>query len=117
MKFSTAVKELLCVHEIFRRLGFLPQHLYVDHYPLEGKVQFALRQRGTTAAPEFTIDIWEDCSDVKETWTAATEWWNSAPQEKVKMVFESSQARKNQVHLVTALAKKGLINQQTEACS
>lgn len=115
MNLTPALKELLSLHEIFRRLGFLPAHLYVDLYadgpifPGKQHANFALRRGGSKAEADFTINIFEDCSELTaEIWAAAADWWNVATQDQLKEVFEHSAARENQVELCFALAKKGL---------
>lgn len=115
MNLTPALKELLSLHEIFRRLGFLPGHLYVDLYgdgpifPGKTHANFVLRRDGPQAEAEFTINIFEDCSELTpEIWAEAATWWNSATQDQMKEVFERSSARENQTALCFALAKKGL---------
>lgn len=114
-----AVRELLSVHEIFRRLGFLARDLYVDVFP-QGcsrpgcdrvHVQFALRIGEPTSAPLFRIDIYEDCSTVEEEWPKAALWWNSPERTKGELdeIYQNSFAVRNKVSLLMALSAKGLI--------
>lgn len=120
MTWSPAIRELLAAHEIFRRLGFLPQNLYVDIYPngcghpppCKGlHVQFALRIGGKETEPVFKIDINEDCSDVSENWTKAVEWWNSSERNKEELneIYWNTSAGRNKAQLLIALGKKGLL--------
>jgi hypothetical protein len=110
VKLSPAIETLLCLHEIFRRLGFLANDLYVDTFA-DGKVQFALRHGGPTEEAVFRIDIWEDCTSVLKDWPEAVAWWN-APENlpAIAEIFKRSDARKRQVELIVALQLKGLIH-------
>lgn len=112
-RFCAAVNELLSYHEVFRRLGFLSDHLYVDLY--DNAVQFCLRFGGPKSKPEFVINIPEDFTAVGTQWPLALEWWNRAANEgadkqETAELFEQSWAWRNRVGLLIALATKGLIN-------
>ncbi len=119
MILSPAVRELLAVHEIFRRLGFLSRDLYVDTFPKgcaapgceATHVQFALRIGEPASPPLFRIDINEDCSKVAEDWPKAAFWWNAPERTRDELdeVYQNSFVVKNKVGLLIALAAKGLI--------
>lgn len=110
MKLSPAIETLLCLHEIFRRLGFLANDLYVDTFA-DGKAQFALRHGGPFEDAVFRIDIWEDCTNVLKDWPEAVAWWNAQENlDEMKKIFDRSDARARQVELVMKLSAKGLIH-------
>lgn len=118
MILSPALKELLALHEFFRRLGFLSAHLYVDIYddgplrPGQRHVQFVLRRGGDKAKAEFTVDIHEDCSQVTpETWAQAADWWNTASGDELTTFFDACSVAQEgpAMSLVWALTMKGLI--------
>ncbi len=125
MTWSPAIRELLAIHEIFRRLGFLPRDLYVDIFPngcghpppCKGiHAQFALRIGGNSTEPLFRIDINEDCSDVDANWGSAATWWNTAStnEERIEL-YENTWARRSSMQLLMALSKKGLITNPNDA--
>jgi hypothetical protein len=112
-RFCAAVNELLSYHEVFRRLGFLAGHLYVDVFA--NGVQFCLRFDGPKAEPVFVVNIPEDFTSVAGEWPLALEWWNKAASEgadkqEMTELFEKSWAWRNRVGLLLALSGKGLIN-------
>lgn len=120
MTLSPAIKELLSLHEIFRRLGFLAKDLYVK-FGICGQgsppckamhAQFVLQHGGPDAEPVLRIDINEDCTDVEANWAAAVEWWNKACGDEtaeVKAIYENSRARRNVDQLLLVLDAKRLI--------
>ncbi len=119
MTLSSACKELLSLHEMFRRLGFPAGDLYVDMHgkcgnpkcDLEIHVQFALRRGGREAPALFTVDIWEDCSTVGSDWVEALRWWNAnASTPEVEQIYKNSVALANAFPLLMALEAKGLVH-------
>ncbi len=75
MKLSQPTKELLAMHESFRRLGFPAAELFVAPHT-SGRVQFLLQRHGQ----QFTVDIpgriTDEATFITE-WERATEWWNN----------------------------------------
>ncbi len=115
---TPAIAELLALHELLRRMGFAADDIYVDAYndcerckSLEHPhkhVQMALRRGGASSSAEFTVDIWEDCTDVLRDWPEAVEWWNKASRDELSEVFLKTDASKNTVSLLMALERKGV---------
>lgn len=119
MNLSPAVKELLSLHEIFRRLGFPSKDLYVDMFGRCSNptcavkhVQFSLRRGGALTDPLFRVNIYEDCEKVWEDWPAAIEWWNAnADQPAVAEIYKDSAALRYSIDLLLTLEEKGLVHQ------
>ena len=114
MNPSPAIRELLAVHEVFRCLGFLPQHLFVECY--QNMVQFTLRRSGREPNDaEFTIDIASPENFKLEDWGPTVEWWNKAIGDGTdlilrKQIMNESYIIRNKVRLLIALGAKGLID-------
>ncbi len=114
MKLSYTVRELLACHEIFRKLGFLPQHLFVEVYG--NMVQFTLRRDGKTDNDaEFRVDIHPSQTGIDK-WGETVDWWNAAlgvghpDHELAQGYYRNSDIVHRQMDLLWALAKKGLID-------
>ena len=100
--WSKATCELLALHEIFRKLGFQADDLYIEQYS-DPKMFF----KAVQGALEFRVEIHYDISKVIEEWPLACEWWNNASQEDLRELYETSEARLNAPMMVFALSEKG----------
>lgn len=69
------IKELLALHEVFRKMGYKPEELYVVPYKTSGAIQFWLDHKGKC----FVVDVasGEDTEKIVADWPKAAEWWNS----------------------------------------
>lgn len=109
--WSPVTRELLAVHEAFRRLGFLPHELFIsfgkapDEKPL---LAFTLRTKNR----EYHIAIareWPE--DFQQEWAAAVEWWNGLKGLEESMeIYCNSRVYKNSHALVADLKMKGLVD-------
>jgi len=75
MKWSTTIKELLALHEAFRKMGYKSEELYVVPFHNSGAIQFWLEHKGK----RFVVDVavGEDTQKIVADWPKAANWWNS----------------------------------------
>jgi len=117
VKLSPVVQELLALHEVFRRLGFLARDLYVEIY--DNMVQFSLRIGSKEVEPAFVVDVSTDKTGL-DTWAEAVEWWNRAANVGVDhdltvAIYDSSWVVHHKVQLLMKLSEKGLITSPSAA--
>lgn len=113
MKWSDPIKELLAIHEAFRKLGYPPDELFVATYA-GGYIQFVLQHQGK----QFTIDIaqGQDPKAITEEWQKAVAWWNKeAAEEERQAIYLGSVllGEVGTVSLIHALVAKGVYPIQT----
>ena len=104
---SLVVKELLALHETFRRLKYPAKNLFVG---VGGPViQFIAKSNDK----EFTINVADssDAPDIVDEWKRATIWWNKEATEEQRIsIFENSSIFHKKMDLLTALAVKEMIH-------
>lgn len=108
MKLSDPIKELLAIHEAFRKLNYPPEELFVATYA-GGRIQFVLQHQGK----QFTIDIaqGQDPAAIAEEWQKAVAWWNKeATEEERQAIYMGSVLLEHggTVSLIHALVAKGV---------
>ena len=99
------VIELLSLHEIFRRLGYPAEDLFVHMYTT-GQVQFVLQQ----GDKQFTVNVSQNSDPQKLSfaWAEALEWWNSTGKSgDLDGVLSGSHAHQRGAEIAAALARKG----------
>ena len=119
MTFSPSINHLLVLHEMFRRLGFSSDQLFVCMYPPR-TVQFELRvgppdkPHDDTAVERFVVDVPNDALTptalLRDEWLLALEWWNTpqTPTPQRDIVMGGSPFTMMSVPLIAALHKRGL---------
>lgn len=119
MKCSPSVTHLLVLHEMFQRLGFSSDQLFVCVYAPR-TVQFELRVgppdklRDDAAVERFVVDVPNDellpTSVIQAEWLDALEWWNNpqTPTPQRDLVMGSSPFTMMNVSLIAALHRRGL---------
>lgn len=107
MKWTACIRELLALHEMFRKLKYPSEELFVSTYRT-GQVQFVLNHRNEI----FTIDvaIGQDVTKVSEEWGKAVEWWNNpaTPEEERQAIYKEFSAVRDATTLVSKLMQRGL---------
>ncbi len=105
--WSAPIRELLACHEMFRALGFAPEHLFVEFFT---PPSLAFLMNNGTHQFRITISMENrSVEEIRAEWSLATEWWNKLPSEEGRIkIFRESLAFKNKVGIVTALAQKGI---------
>lgn len=109
MKWSTAVQELLALHEAFRKMGYPPGELFVATFKGDGAVQFVLRRGGQ----QFTVDVERGLEPAKvlEEWARAVTWWNNNETSDAdrSRIYKGSRliGGGNTVSLIAALKMRG----------
>ncbi len=113
MKWSFTVRELLALHECFRKMGYPADELFVASYRGNSAVQFVLDRGGK----KFTIDIAQglDLDAVLKEWPRAAAWWNSPTTKDSERasIYNGSEFMKNKGGLVAALVMRGFIAPNT----
>lgn len=105
-ELSRDLKEMLAIHEVFRRLGFEASEIFVAIYPND--VAMTVKP---SAQPDkqFTITInAKDIMDCAERWSPAAEWWNNASSEDMAEVYTKSETLTRASEIVTGIVKKGI---------
>lgn len=127
-RFSRPVCELLSLHEMFRRMGYPPEELFVSFGSglgtggaSAGTIQFILRRAPHHEKPDFVIDVAggkskhpADDRTVAEfgaEWERALLWWNadSTPDALRRRIYRASEALAESVMIAQVLAAKGFI--------
>lgn len=107
------IREALAAHEVFRKLGFTPDEIFIRPRPAE---LFVTVQRGGL---EFNFTLGKhdlgDANSVIAEWTAASEWWNNGPEAERTELFERSETRKIVVPLIIKLHAKGFAVRRSDA--
>lgn len=118
MNYPSTINHLLALHEMFRRLGFSSDQLFVLVYV--DALQFELRVGPPEALHDdaqvqrFGIDVPNDeripTAELHARWLEATDWWNnpSTPDQQRAEVMARSQFSLMAVPLITALTQRGL---------
>lgn len=106
-KWSACVRELLCLHEMFRKLKYPSEELFVSTFK-SGQVQFVLDHQKQI----FTIDvaIGQNIEEIKKEWKLAADWWNNpaTPEEERQAIYKEFSAVRDATTLVTKLMQRGL---------
>ena len=107
------IREALAAHEVFRKLGFTPDEIFIRPRPDELFV--TVRRSGL----EFNFTLGKhdfgDVNTVIALWVAATEWWNMGPEAERTEMYERSETRKTVVPLIVALKAKGFAIHRSDA--
>ena len=106
------LREALAAHEVFRKLGFTPDEIFVRPQPGE---LFMTVQR---TDKEFNLSIGThdlDTTELIKQWADATVWWNAGDQAEQQDLFERSEARKNVVTIIVSLTSKGFVIKRSDA--
>lgn len=107
MKWSACVRELLCLHEMFRKLKYPSEELFVSTFKT-GQVQFVLNHQ----AKIFTIDVavGQNIEKIAEEWKKAVDWWNNpaTPEAERQAIYKEFSSVRDATTLVTLLMKKGM---------
>lgn len=109
MTNNRAFLEILCVHEIFLRLGFKAGEIYVgvDDHCIVG---VTLKPAG--AQTDFAIGPFkpgfETPDETLAKWAEAVGQWNAAPAEERTAIFNNSWSAQNAVHVICELVIRGL---------
>ena len=101
------IQDLLCLHEMFRRMGYEAKDLYVAE-PKGGEIQFVLKEGKKT----FTIDVGkvENTKKMLSTWAKAAAWWNEGSTERERSsIFWASEFRAHAVDIAAAMMVKGFV--------
>lgn len=105
--------EALAAHEVFRRLGFTPDEIFIHPHSDE---LFVVVKR---AALMFSLTLGKhdinDVNSVIEKWTAAADWWNTGPEPERRELFDRSEVRKNVVMIIAAMQAKGFAVHRSDA--
>lgn len=111
MKLHSAIQEALAAHELFRRLGYQANEIYVmPPVPVRPAVFVVLRAQGR----EFKYSAGQ--CDVMETeflpqWEAAVKWWNEkadeAKEERRKSIYHESFIVRHGTDLLVKLGQMG----------
>lgn len=106
------IREALAVHEVFRKLGFTPDEIFIR--PLPSKLFVTVQQAGK----EFNLDLGAhdlDTVTVIKQWADASAWWNTGDNGERQEMFETSEVRKNVVLIIVALTEKGFRIKRSDA--
>ena len=115
-KLDPVTKEMLSLHEMYRRLGYLPEQIRVffGSEDNKGRVLVALQHREL----EFLFDMVggrsEKLADVEYAkrleleWPEAVDWWNTADAADLAEVLHGSYCWKHQLKLIVGLNEKGI---------
>lgn len=106
------LREALAAHEVFRKLGFAPDEIFLRPQPSE---LFVTVQR---ADKEFNLSLGAhdlDMVAVIKQWADATAWWNTGDNGERQDLFERSEVRKNVVLIIVALTEKGFAIKRSDA--
>lgn len=114
--WPTCVTEALALHEMFRRMGFPADDLFVHVYGPDAQypdrrrhVQFQAVQGVNFHKRTMTIDINEDCSQFTlDLWAQAVAWWNKATDDEMFEIYFNSKALSLAVPLLGVLIRKGM---------
>jgi len=115
------ILEALCLHEVFRRLGFSSEQIFVQLACTADPNRLVFFDRAKTGdlcvhvvlraqGLEYTggigpLPVAED--DWEQTWTDATVAWNAAPEAEMKKIWERSRVLKTSFNVMMALQAKG----------
>lgn len=113
-RWTRPINEMLATHELFRKMGFKADDLFV-RFGANGEMQFELRNQKA----EFAINIvggdsilqpdgrlWEQ---LRDEWQRAVDWWNGdAPEFERHTLYNGSTIRKEAVGIIMALKNKGI---------
>ena len=106
VELAPELREALGAHEVFRRLGFTSDEIYLRTH-VEGLLLVTVRRDGleanVLASPcELPPDR------VLELWPAAVEWWNhDATDGQRRAIFESCRVRRGAASVVGELIATG----------
>ena len=107
------IREALAAHEVFRKLGFTPDEIFLRPRPGE---LFVTVQRGGL---EFNLDLGDhdidDTNRVIALWAAGADWWNTGPEPERRELFDTSEVRKSAVMIIAALQAKGFAVHRSDA--
>jgi hypothetical protein len=104
---SEVIREALCLHEAFRRLGFPSEDIYVLG-PQAGRIGVAVQKTGKS----FAVEVGQQChlSDeaFEKLWDRAVVWFNEeASEDELQEMWENSKVLKNSTLLVSELQARG----------
>lgn len=106
------IREALAAHEVFRKLGFTPDEIFVRPSP---ELFVTVRRGGL----ELNLSIGTHAMNVDDTvaaWTAGAEWWNTTNDEAARHeLYEGSATRRNLVPLMVVLKNKGFAVHRSDA--
>lgn len=106
MKWTTCVKELLALHEAFRKLGYSSDDLFVVANG-GSQILFLLKYK----EKEFTINVAmnQNVEEVVAEWKRAVVWWNLQSTEKERdNIYNHALMVQDAPGLVMALIRKGI---------
>ncbi len=107
MKWSQCVAELLCLHEIFRKLGYPSEDLFVMASG-NGQVQFMMVRH----EKKFVVDIMrvKDPHELLDEWKLAATWWNAATtsEDERDAIYRGGKGFAEKEKLLQALAARGV---------
>jgi hypothetical protein len=106
------IREALAAHEVFRKLGFMPDEIFIRPRPNE---LFVTVQR---AGKEFNLSLGAhdlDMVAVIKQWADATAWWNTGDNGERQELFDRSEVRKNVVPIIVSLTDKGFAIKRSDA--
>ena len=114
------IEKLLGMHEVFRKLGFPAEDLFVQHFTVSGEVQFVCRKTINGKVEEFTSHIALGISaEQMRTWLDAAEWWNNkaVPHSERQPIYDALWTKYGfeAVPLVTKLTLRGFLPSSTLA--
>lgn len=105
------LREALAAHEIFRKLGFSADDIYIRPKPDR---LFMTVIRGA----EFNYDLGEHDVEVNSLisqWAAAAQWWNTGDEADRAELLNTSKIRREVVPLIAALHAKGFSVKRSDA--
>lgn len=118
MKLHKITRHLLALHEVFRRLGFKSENLYVLWLDKQNRVELGLAQdkRADDGNPVIVFRVVVDMNVPNETigelaknWPAAVTWWNEdVPGNRSKKENIYAAVPVNRTMLLKALAESKL---------
>ena len=107
--FPPVVREALAVHELFRRLGFRSEDIYIEFYDKLKEVAVLLKAQGT----DFRVFIGGSAPYTHEQfralWLKSIAAVNAMSDEEAAPIWEGSKVRNECIQIAERLLAKGLV--------
>lgn len=108
-------QEALAVHEVYRKLGFSADHIYLEIATSGGTRYFkqlcVYMKLAVPGRPEFTIEIGKvprAAATVEQEWLEAIEAFCASPEEDARIMFEQSKAGQRMAGIALSIRAKGI---------